>query len=249
MNTYFISQEDVEAEDILIKGELFHHLSRVLRIKTGDKLHFSDNNIHTYDGEVVEITKESIKVNIENIAGITGEPPLDVYLIQCLPRGDKMEQIIQKCTELGVGRLIAAESDNSQVRLKNKAKEKEERYSKIAAAAAEQCGRGKIPQVMTASSLDKALAYLSPDTKIIFCYEKEVRNSLKTELQKTENRSIALVIGPEGGFSSREAQLIMASGGVAVTMGPRILRTETAGPCGLAALMYEKGDWGSIVEN
>lgn len=249
MNTYFIDTKNVEDSQIRITGDLFRHLSKVLRIQVGEHLHFSDNIAHTYDGKVKEITKDYILTSIDLVQAITGEPPLMVYLIQCLPRGDKMDQIIQKTTELGVGCILPVESDNSQIRLKNKAKEKAARYGKIAAAAAEQCGRGKIPEIVMANSLERALKYLPDDTKVIFCYEKEGKNSLKSELIKIRDENIAVVIGPEGGFSSGEAQSIIARGGVPVTMGPRILRAETAGPCALAAIMYEKGDWGCRIDN
>lgn len=249
MNTYFIEASDVKAGEIIVSGELHHHLTKVLRLKVGDKLHFSDNQSHTYDGEAVEITKDRLRVKLSRVQAITGEPPLDVYLLQCLPRGDKMEQIIQKTTELGVSCIVAVASDNSQVRWKHKATDKAARYAKIAAAAAEQCGRGLIPRLEVAESLEASLAYLPPEAAIIFCYEKEGKHSLKSELLKVNSKTIAIVIGPEGGFSTAEAQAVMARGGKAVTMGPRILRTETAGVCALAAIMYEKGDWGCIVEN
>lgn len=249
MNTYFIGEENIEGEDIVLKGELFHHLSKVLRLQVGERLHFSDNTAHVYDGKISEITGTYLRVGIDSVGSITGEADIDVYLIQCLPRGDKIEQIVQKSTELGVHCILPVESDNSQIRLKNKAAEKGKRYAKIAAAAAEQCGRGRIPSVVMAGTLKQALDYLPADTKIIFCYEKEGKNSLKSELIKVKEKSIAVVIGPEGGFSSAEAQTIMAYGGAAVTLGPRILRAETAGPCAIAAIMYEKGDWGCVVEN
>ena len=120
-------------------GELFHHLSKVLRLQVGERLHFSDNTAHVYDGKISEITGTYLRVGIDSVGSITGEADIDVYLIQCLPRGDKIEQIVQKSTELGVHCILPVESDNSQIRLKNKAAEKGKRYAKIAAAAAELC--------------------------------------------------------------------------------------------------------------
>jgi 16S rRNA (uracil1498-N3)-methyltransferase len=156
-----------------------------------------------------------------------------------------MEQILQKATELGVKCVIPVESENSQVRLKDKKKEKQLRWQKIVAAAAEQCGRGIIPTVAFPCSLQDAVASLDADTVVVFCYEKEGNNSISQALKemKRSTKKIALVIGPEGGFSAGEAQMIRANDVYCVTLGKRILRTETAGIAVLAVVMYEFQEW------
>ncbi|MEG2639443.1 MAG: 16S rRNA (uracil(1498)-N(3))-methyltransferase [Clostridiales bacterium] len=249
MSTYFIKENNVLNNEIIIDGDLCHHLGSVLRCKINDELDFSDNAEKIYHGQISAISKKEIRLNILEIKDIENEPPINVYLIQCLPRGDKMEQIIQKCVELGIYGILPVESENSQVRLKGKIEEKTKRYQKIAAAAAEQCGRGKIPLVKVLENPEKALDFLPEDTHILFCYEKEGNHGLKSELLKVTTKNIAILIGPEGGFSDQEAKLIVRKGGVSVTMGPRILRTETAGLSCLVGIMYELGDWGRIVEN
>lgn len=249
MNTFFIEPSQAAEDNILLEGELCHHLANVLRVKIGEYLRFSDNISTVYLGTVSEINKKNMIVHIDKTNGFTTEPPIHITLIQALPRGDKMEQIIQKTVELGVSVIVPVASDHSQVRLKGKEVDKAQRWQKIANAAAEQSGRERIPKVITPTSIEEALGDLEADTKVIFCYEKEGLHSLKKELYKSEAKKFAILIGPEGGFSQEEANLILAKGGVSVTMGPRILRVETAAPTAVAAVMYELGDWGCLVEN
>ncbi|MBQ1251295.1 MAG: 16S rRNA (uracil(1498)-N(3))-methyltransferase [Firmicutes bacterium] len=249
MQTFYIDKRDVDHKRLIVKGDVCHHITRVLRMRVGEHLRFSDNEAYYYEGTIAAIEKDSVEVAIDDYYSIEDEPALSVTLIQCLPRGDKMDQILQKATELGVSRVIPAESENSQVRLKNKAADKQERWQKIVNSAAEQCGRGIIPEVGLPCSLKEAIASLDDDTEILFCYEREENNSFRktTEMLKDKTRHIALVIGPEGGFSEKEAEMILAAGGHSVTMGSRILRTETAGPTALAVLMYEYGEWEATI--
>lgn len=245
MQTFYIDQRDADHKRIVVKGDVCHHITRVLRMRVGESLRFSDNENYYYEGTISVINKDSVEVAIDDYYTIEDEPQLSVTLIQCLPRGDKMDQILQKATELGVKSVIPAESENSQVRLKNKGAEKQSRWQKIVNSAAEQCGRGKIPVVHMPCSLKEALGSLAENTEILFCYEREENNSFRktAEMLKAKTKNIALVIGPEGGFSEREAEAIIGAGGHSVTMGSRILRTETAGPTALAVLMYEFGEW------
>lgn len=248
MQTFYIDKKDVEHQQIRVTGEVCHHITRVLRMRVGESLRFSDNENYYYEGTITAMDRDAVEVAVEDYYTIDDEPQPAVTLIQCLPRGDKMDQILQKATELGVTAVIPVESENSQVRLKQKAAEKQSRWQKIAASAAEQCGRGRIPTVKMPCGLKEAIAALEEDTAILFCYEREENNGFRQTLERLKkedrgNRSIALVIGPEGGFSPGEAAFILAAGGEAVTMGKRILRTETAGPAALAVLMYEFGEW------
>ncbi len=249
MATFFLAAEQLGENEINIEGDLYHHLANVLRFQVGDPIHCSDGKSICIDGHIAAIDKKRIIVTVHRRTGLIGEAPLFVTLIQCLPRGDKMELIVRQTTELGVGAVIPVESDNSQIRLKGKGAEKSQRWQKVADAAAEQCGRGRIPKVFTPCSLERALDMLGNDTEIVFCYEKENAVGLREKLLQVKSGSIAVLIGPEGGFSQREADLIVDRGGVSVTMGPRILRTETAGTAALAAIMYELGDWRGMFEN
>lgn len=250
MATFFLTTEQIEENEIHLEGALHHHLANVLRLQVGDAVHCSDGKSICIDGCIAAIDKKEIVITVEQRTSLTGEPPCFVALIQCLPRGDKMELIVRQTTELGVGEIIPVVSDHSQIHLKKgKGAEKARRWQKVAAAAAEQCGRGKIPEVFPPSSLEEALNILADDVCIVFCYEKENAVGLNDALSHAKGKSVALLIGPEGGFSQREADIIAARGGISVTMGPRILRTETAGTAALAAVMYELGDWRGMLEN
>ena len=245
MQTFFIDESALHGDELLVGGEVAHHIGHVLRLRPGEAVRFSDGAARYYEGTIAEVTKKTVRVALSGDRPIDDEAKLEVTLIQCLPRGDKLEQVLQKTTELGVKRVIPVESDNSQIRLKDKKAEKRERWQKIVAAAAEQCGRGIVPRVETACSLREAMALLDDRTEVIFCYERENQTGLKTALAKIKGTGtkVALVIGPEGGFSETEAAFLADSGARCVTLGRRILRTETAGPAVLAALMYEFGEW------
>ncbi len=245
MQTFFIDKEAVKGESLFLTGETAHHIAAVLRIHTGETLRFSDGEGSYYIGTVAEIKKGTVKVTVTEVFPIDDEPQTAVTLIQCLPRGEKMEQILQKTTELGIGRVIPVESEYSQVRLKEKKEEKQRRWQKVVAAAAEQCGRGIIPRVERPCSLRDAVAALPDHTAIVFCYEKEEQSGIRQTIGalKGKTQSVALIIGPEGGFSDEEAAMIRAKNAHCVTLGKRILRTETAGPAVLAVLMYEFGEW------
>lgn len=245
MQTFYIDQNEVRGDELYPDAEVAHHIIDVLRMRVGETLRFSDHEAHYYEGIIAEMTKKTLRVTVTKVTPIDDEPQTEVTLIQCLPRGEKMEQVLQKATELGVKQVIPVESENSQVRLKDKKKEKQQRWQKIVVAAAEQCGRGIIPTVALPCPLPDAVDSLSEDTAIVFCYEKEGHNSITKALKKIkrETKKVALIIGPEGGFSDGEAQMIMARDVYCVTLGKRILRTETAGPAVLAALMYEFEEW------
>ena len=245
MQTFQVKKENIRDDFISVSAEICHHLTKVLRIQKGENLCFSDGENY-YRGSVDEFGKDEVIVKIDCVSPIEDEPGLSVTLIQGLPRGDKMDQILQKATELGVTAVIPVESDHSQVHLKeNKRADKRNRWQKIAAAAAEQCGRGVVPSVSLPCSLKAALASLDDHTALILCYERETETGFKTVTAELKNhfKKIALFIGPEGGFSEKEVKIIIEAGGKAVTMGRRILRTETAGPAALAVLMYEFGEW------
>lgn len=245
MQTFQIEKENIRDHFIDVTGEVCHHLTKVLRVQKGENLRFSDGRNY-YCGNVSELFKDRVVVAIDEVKTIDDEPHLSVTLIQCLPRGDKMDQILQKATELGVDTVIPVESDHSQVRLKDHKKtDKQQRWQKVAAAAAEQCGRGVVPVIALPCSVKDALASLDDRCALIFCHERETETGFKTVAAalKKDYTKIALLIGPEGGFSENEAEMIIEAGGKAVTMGRRILRTETAGPAALAVLMYEFGEW------
>ena len=250
MQVYHIDSNQVNIDIITAEGDLHHHLSRVLRIKNGEELRFSDG-VNYYDTICRELTKGCSSHEIISKYPVDDEPGVKITLLQGYPRGDKADTIVKRCTELGVTTMRFCGSDNSQVKIKGKEEQKRERLQKVADSAAEQCGRGVIPEILMPCSLKEAVESVKElnNTHIIFCYERENKQGFKsliTSLKDSGCRSLAVIIGPEGGFSKEEADYILAQGGHAVTLGKRILRTETAAPAVAAAIMCQYDEWETL---
>lgn len=246
MATYFVERGALNAANIVIDGRLYHHLCHVLRVRVGDHLTLSDGYDQMVQGVIAAIEKKTLRVAVRERMPLITEPPLRVNLLQALPKGDKMDQIIARCTELGVYAFYPVVTDRCTVRLhEDRLANKVARWQKIADAAAEQSGRGRCPVVHTPSTLSAAIVALPADTKLLFFYENAREESLKSVLLSTkEALSYTLIVGPEGGFSDDEKAYLQQAAGNCISLGPRILRTETAGAATLTALMYERGDWG-----
>ena len=241
MATYFIEKSAVRAQEIIIEGELHHHLAAVLRLRSGEELTLSDGET-VYRGTVAAVSGSALTVTVRDSGPPLTELPVEVTLLQALPKGDKMDSIVRQCTELGVSRIIPMQTAHCDVKLKaDRAAARVARWQKIAAAAAEQSGRGRIPRVELPCTPEQALSLLAPDVKLLFFYEHERQCSYKQALAGPDAPGYALIIGPEGGFSADEAALLRQRAGGAISLGPRILRTETAGAAALAAWIYEKG--------
>ena len=180
-------------------------------------------------------------VQVEGSAPSKGEPPTKVTVCQCLAKGDKMETVTQKSVELGAWEIWPVESSRCVVRLDGKsAGKKTARLQKIAREAAMQSGRGAIPQVLEPAPLKQALETAAKEGEIFFFYERG-EESLKAALVSAGER-LFVFVGPEGGFSPEEAALAQSLGGKLLTLGPRILRTETAPLAALSCIFYERGD-------
>ncbi len=244
MAKYFISPAAVGEGMIHIEGDLARHLGQVLRVKPGEILRFSDGVGKEYAGAVLSLEKNEIKIEICSEGPLSGEPPLDIWLLQGIAKGEKMDFIVQKAVELGVGRILPLETANTVVKVKGKGKDKAGRWQKIAAAAAEQCGRGRIPAVLPPQSLEQAINELPEKALLLFLWEKATKGHMRDALAKNPGGPLILLIGPEGGFSPEEAEFVIAKGGFPISLGPRILRTETASIAALGALGYAVGDWG-----
>ena len=198
-----------------------------------------------YTAVISEIDLKRIVCDIKEQIKSDTEADIEVTLVQGLPKASKMDYIIQKTTELGIKRIIPCALSRCVVKLENrKAEEKKtERWRKISEEAAKQSGRGIIPEICTPHSLDEAIAKMK-DYDIVFVpYECERENNIKSVLTSVKNpKKVGFIIGPEGGFDTAEIEKIRNSGIKTVTLGKRILRTETAGEAVLAMIMYEIGD-------
>ena len=237
--------EDQEAvsDSITLGRDDSHYISQVLRMKTGEQL-----KVVLKDGiealcEVCEITKDEVTLKITGTEKNTSEPPYGIVLYQSVSKGERMELTIQKCVELGVTKIVPVFSSRCVVRPDEpkKQKSKTERWQKIALEAARQSGRGIIPEVAQPLFFAQAVEDSRRCDTVLFPWEEEHGETLKQALSHLEKKpqSIAVFIGPEGGYDVSEAELAREAGAVTVTVGERILRTETAGAAVLAMLLYE----------
>lgn len=215
------------------------HLN-VLRHRPGDRIIVCDGFGNDYVCEITEITKKSVSARIISIEPNRAEPLTKITLYQSLLKLDKMETVIQKCVELGVNKIIPVETEFSVARLENPA-HKRDRWQKISKAAAKQCGRGIIPEISLPVKLAEALSDL-PERLNIAAYEKETERSLFGLIKNNgdANSEIGLFVGPEGGFSASEINLMGEKDVKTVTLGKRILRAETAGMFTIGLINYLK---------
>ncbi len=245
MSRFFVSNDAISKEKIYITSkEDIAHISRVLRMKVGDIIDISDSCNWEYKCEISSIEDDQVVADIIDKQTFAREPETEIILFQGVPKQGKMEVIIQKNTELGIKKIIPVFMDRSVVKDNGKYHKKVERYNIIATAAAKQCRRGVVPDVGSAINFDELVGHLSGFDLVIFPYENEENYTIKDLLQDTlsnlgKPKTIAIIIGPEGGFSDEEAQKLSQEGIRGVSLGKTILRTETAGMTAVAMCMYE----------
>lgn len=222
------------------------HITRVLRMKPEDKILIFDGTGMEYTAELVSIDQSSCVAHIISAEESRQEPKTRVTIYQGIPKSDKMESIIQKSVELGVYKLVPVMMDRCIAKLENEKKqlEKIKRWKKISVEAAKQCGRGILPEVALPISFSQAIDEMTSKGLAIMPYEMLASSSsdLKSVLSAKNCEEISVIIGPEGGFSDKEAELAKNKGVSLVGLGPRILRTETVSSAILGIIMYEKNE-------
>ncbi len=266
MHRFFVWKEDIKNHQAVIKGEEFRHLSKVLRLTSGDAVTIFDGEGREYLGNILTVGKEEALVEIGEPLFLSRESPLEVWLVQGIPKGEKMEMIIQKATELGVRGIIPLKTQRCVVKLEGKKEEeRRKRWQKVAVEAAKQCRRALVPEVLSPCSITNFLTGLPQERHLFVPWEeggvsiKEVLTaqplspvirSASGFLSESESKfgsvpvPVYLVIGPEGGLAAEEVDQMKNYGGIPLTLGPRILRTETAGLAALAVVMFAWGDLG-----
>lgn len=252
MTRVFLVPGAMSGDMVTLAGDDARHLTRVLRMGPGDRYIAIAGGVE-YSVELTTVTRDLAVGRVVGQAPAGGEPPLKLTLVQGLAKGEKMEFVIQKGTELGVSRFIPVMTERSVVQLtEKKASDRIERWQRIAREAAEQCRRGAVPEVAPLASWEEALKQATAADLKLVPWEEENALGLKAALERLRNAGpsreplrIAIFIGPEGGLTSGEAALARARGALLVTLGPRILRTETAGLAVVASIMYEFGDLGN----
>lgn len=243
MRRFFISSS--LTDEMVITGDDVHHISKVLRMKTGDKCIVVAPDGTTGLAAISDIMSKQINLSLINIIDDNKEPAVRVILVQGLPKSDKMDYIVQKAVELGVHQIIPMIAERSVVQYNAQKKiARVERWQKIAAEASKQCRRSKIPEVTGIQTLRDILPQFDDKTELILLYEGKTSVRLHDVLIASRSDTIAIIVGPEGGFSEEEVALAAAHNAAIVTMGPRILRTETAAVASMAVIMYACGDLG-----
>lgn len=241
MHRFFVEPSQIEEKYIHITGQDAHHIKNVLRMRPKEEILISNGDKMEYTCQIEELTEEEVRAKIMFVEESGLELPSKVYLFQCLPKSDKMELIIQKAVELGAAEIIPVASSRCVVKLDAKKEaSKIKRWQGISESAAKQSKRMYIPQVHSVLKFSEALKYAAQmDVKLI---PYELAKGMEATREQIEaikpGQSIAVFIGPEGGFEEEEVQAAMEMGFSPITLGKRILRTETAGFTVLSILMY-----------
>jgi len=240
---FFLKKDEIQNNKCTITGEDITHIKDVMRLGPGDKITVCDGHCNDYLCQIDKLKKDYIYLNILEKTVNKAEAKLDLTLFQALTKGPKAEVIIQKTVELGVRQIIFLETDRSILKHKDGEK-KLERWAKISKSAAMQSGRGIVPNISVAK-FTQGLEMAGNISLSLMAHEVEKDTTIRNVIQNTKpNVSMALFIGPEGGFTKDEAANAAALGIHHVTLGPRILRLETAAIVTTAILLHEMGELG-----
>lgn len=243
MTRFFVSPEALNGDSLTLTGENAQH-AKVLRLKTGEAVLVCDGDGKEALCAVDEISNKELTLSVLEIRESTSEAAVRVSVYMAFPKADKLEHVIQKATELGAYEIVAFPSSRCISRPDEKSlKKKLERWQKIAASAAEQSGRGRIPEVVVLGSFAEALNRGAQTDLPMLFYENERATTLHMALNSCEYKSAALLTGPEGGLEEKEVEKAMDAGWKVCTLGKRILRCETAPLCALSAVMYDAGEF------
>lgn len=237
----FFSNEEIFENTVHLVGDDFKHIKKVLRISENERVEVVVNG-KLYSG-LVKIGKDDVLVyDMEEIFENT-ESDVNIHLLQCIVKGDKLDYIIQKSVELGVFDITLVNSSRCIVKIdEKKEKNKFERYAKISYEASKQSKRLIIPEIKGILKIENCLDFLNETSVLLVAYENDKDVSLKNvinNLKKNDIKDIYILIGPEGGFDSKEVELLVEKGAISIGLGPRILRTETAGISLISILQYE----------
>lgn len=240
MPKFFISPADTDGKRAVVRGDDAAHITKSLRMRAGERLTLCDGAGHDYLCTVEGVGTE-VLLAIDEVRPSRGEPPYRAVVYQALSKGDKFDTVVQKSVECGAAAIVPVQTEWATVRLTAADCEKKRaRWQKIAASAASQCGRGIVPEVMPLMSFAEAVDAAARADVALICYEDERRLTMREALAGFtpaggEPFSVSVMIGPEGGFSGREIASA-AEKLKSVTLGERILRTESAAPFALACL-------------
>ena len=243
MTRFFVSPDEMQESFLVLTGENAQH-AKVLRLKNGEEVLVCDGQGNECLCTVSDVSPGQISLVVQHRRVSESEARVQVSVYMAYPKADKLEHVIQKATELGAYEIIAFPSSRCISRPDDKSlKKKLERWQKIAASAAEQSGRGRVPQVLTLGSYAEALKRAAAADKALLFYENERATTLHMALSNGVYTTVSLLTGPEGGLEPKEVQQALDAGLQVCTLGKRILRCETAPLCALSAVMYDAGEF------
>lgn len=244
MPKFFVRNNQIKDNKVIITGEDVNHIKNVLRLNIDDNIQIC--NVDTainYTCGISKISNGAIECIIFNNIKSNSESNIHINIFQGLPKSDKMELIIQKSVELGVNEITPVEMKRCVSKIEEKSKSKKlERWQKISEVAAKQCGRDIIPKINQIITIKNICKLTSEYDIVLLAYENEEKNTLKNVLKTLENKKnlkIGIIIGPEGGIDYKEVQKLVEAGAKTITLGKRILRTETVGLAMASIIMYE----------
>jgi len=243
MTRFFVAPEELQPDFLVLTGENARH-AKVLRLKEGEEVLVCDGYGKECICTVSDVSPEQISLVVRKRQESETEATVRVSVYMAFPKADKLEHVIQKATELGAYEIVAFPSARCVSRPDDKSLSKKlERWQKIAASAAEQSGRGIVPQVLVLPSYKTALERAAQADKALLFYENERSTTLKMALQSGAYQTVSLLTGPEGGLELSEVKQAEDAGLQVCTLGKRILRCETAPLCALSAVMYDAGEF------
>lgn len=238
---FFVDAGQITEETALVTGEPARQITKVLRLKEGDDICLLDNLGNEYDARITSLLKNAVTARILEKKECIGEPRVQLTLAVCLPKGDKLDLIVQKCSELGISNITVVLSERCVARPdSDKIAGRINRWCRIAAEAAEQSGRGRIPVIEYMEDFFSLTDAIRRHPISLIAWEGENRTPIKEVLQANrEVESLMLIVGPEGGLTQQEVDIAVKAGAKPVTLGKRTLRCETAAIAACAAIMYE----------
>ncbi len=241
MHRFFVEEKNIENQRIIIDSpDDVHHIKQVLRLQEGEDLEISDGKEWEYVAKITDLDRDRVVASILDKQKFSAEPEVNITLFQGVPKQDKMDWITQKNTELGVREIVPVFTHRTVVKHKDNYWKKRIRYQSIAQEAAKQSGRGCVPEIRGEISFQEMIPRLSAFDLVFFAYEEEEGQTMRGVLEglETKPKNIAIVIGPEGGFSKEEAMAMKETKAHSVSLGKTTLRTETAGMIALAFCVY-----------
>ncbi len=238
---FFIDPNNIDGSDALITGETARQITKVLRLKEGDVICLLDGLGNEHSALITSTSKDHVAARILGANTCSRELETELTLAICLPKSDKLDLIVQKCSELGISRYVIVNSERVIAKLdETKVAERLARWRKIACEAVEQCGGARVPEVNGILSFSALTTEIAKNDIALVAWEEEKSVGLKKALNANAGaKSVMLIVGPEGGLTESEVESAKSAGAVCVTLGRRILRAETAAIAACAAILYE----------